>query len=82
MGDAKRGVSESEAVARRVIAAGDVALDWNLARTRKLVDSGIAWNATDRTDPCIRPSEELPPNEQEKDRMMVREIPTSSSPRG
>jgi hypothetical protein len=36
--------------ARRVIDAGDVTVDWNLARSRKLVDSGIAWNVADRTE--------------------------------
>ena len=51
MGDAKQGaVTGSEAAARRVTVAGDVTLDWNLARTRKLADSGIAWNAADRTE--------------------------------
>jgi hypothetical protein len=53
MADAKRDVSET--VARRVIVAGDVTLDWNLARTRKLVDSGIAWNASDRTEMYAQP---------------------------
>lgn len=33
--------------------AGDVILGWNLART--LVDSGIAWNATDRTEMYAQP---------------------------
>ena len=51
MVDAKRGaVAGSKAAARRVVVAGDVTMDWNLARTRKLVDSGIAWNAADRTE--------------------------------
>jgi len=56
MGDAKQGAgTESTAPSRRVIVAGDVTLDWNLARTRKLVDSGIAWNATDRTEMYLQP---------------------------
>ena len=51
MGDAKHGEhAGSEAVARCLIVAGDVTIDWNLARTRKLADSGIAWNAADRTE--------------------------------
>src|ERR1035437_8100168 len=51
MGDAKQGaLTESKAVARRVIVTGDVTRDWNLARTRKLADSGIGWNADDRTE--------------------------------
>jgi hypothetical protein len=36
--------------ARRVVIAGDVTIDWNLARTRKLVDGGTAWNAEDRAE--------------------------------
>lgn len=35
---------------RHVVVAGDVALDWYPARTRTLVDSGIAWNADDRIE--------------------------------
>lgn len=35
---------------RRVVVAGDVTMDWHLARTRELVDSGVAWNADDRTE--------------------------------
>ncbi len=35
---------------RRVVVAGDVTIDWNLARTRKLVDGGTAWNADDRAE--------------------------------
>jgi hypothetical protein len=70
MGDAKRGAvgesasetraaakTETRAVAvnRRVIVTGDVTVDWNLARTRKLADSGIAWNAADRTEMYGKP---------------------------
>ena len=51
MGDTKQSaVTESKAAARRVIVTGDVTVDWNLARTRKLADSGIAWNAADRME--------------------------------
>ena len=55
MVDDKRGAAAgsdagSKAAARHVVVAGDVTMDWNLARTRKLVDSGIAWNAADRTE--------------------------------
>jgi hypothetical protein len=51
MGDAKQGApTGSEAAAHRLIVTGDVTMDWNLARTRKLADSGIAWNAADRTE--------------------------------
>jgi hypothetical protein len=51
MVDAKRGaVAGSKAAARRVVVAGDVTMDWNLARTRKAIDSGLAWNAADRTE--------------------------------
>src|SRR5450631_2599310 len=35
---------------RRVVVAGDVTIDWNLARSRKLVDGGPAWNAEDRVE--------------------------------
>jgi hypothetical protein len=56
MGDAKQRANPgARAATRRVIVAGDVTLDWNLARTRKLVDSGIAWNATDRTEMYSQP---------------------------
>ena len=56
MGDAKQGApTGSPAAARQVVVAGDVTIDWNLARTRKLVDSGIAWNATDRTEMYAQP---------------------------
>ena len=56
MADPKQGAATgSMAAARRVIVASDVALGWNLARTRKLVDSGIAWNATDRTEMYAQP---------------------------
>jgi len=56
MADTKQGAATGfTAAARRVIVAGDVTLDWNLARTRKLVDSGIAWNATDRTEMYAQP---------------------------
>jgi hypothetical protein len=56
MSDPKQGAATgSTAAARRVIVAGDVTLDWNLARTRKLVDSGMAWNATDRTEMYAQP---------------------------
>ena len=51
MVDANQGaVAGARAASRTVIVAGDVTVDWNLARTRKLVDSGIAWNAADRTE--------------------------------
>ncbi|HEY1169312.1 MAG TPA: RyR domain-containing protein [Candidatus Limnocylindrales bacterium] len=57
MGDAKQGVltgseaePETKAAAHRVIVSGDVTIDWNLARTRKLADPAIAWNAADRTE--------------------------------
>ena len=59
MSDAKQGAltgskaaitAATSAAPRRVIVAGDVTMDWNLARTRKLADSGIAWNAGDRTE--------------------------------
>jgi hypothetical protein len=33
-----------------VVVAGDVTMDWNLARTRKAIDSGLAWSASDRTE--------------------------------
>jgi hypothetical protein len=33
-----------------VVVSGDVTMDWNLARTRKLVDGGAVWNAEDRTE--------------------------------
>ncbi len=56
MGAAKLvAVTEPDAIARRVVVAGDVTVDWNLARTRKLVDSGIAWNAADRTEMYAQP---------------------------
>jgi hypothetical protein len=35
---------------RSVVVAGDVAMDWNLARIRRLRDGGSAWNAEDRTE--------------------------------
>lgn len=35
---------------RRVVVAGDVTIDWNIARTRKLPGGGTAWNAEDRTE--------------------------------
>ncbi len=51
MADAKQGKAAGSSVgARRVIVTGDVTMDWQLARTRKLVDSGVAWNAADRTE--------------------------------
>ena len=53
MGDAKQSVatgSGGAASARRVVVAGDVTMDWNLARTRKAIDSGLAWSASDRTE--------------------------------
>jgi hypothetical protein len=37
-------------VARRVVVAGDVTIDWNLARTRRLLDGATSWNAEDRTE--------------------------------
>jgi hypothetical protein len=60
MGDAKQGAATGSTAAtsaapRRVIVAGDVTIDWHLARTRKLVDSGAAWNADDRTEMYGRP---------------------------
>ena len=56
MGDTKQGaLTESRAAARRVIVRGDVTMDWNLARTRKLADSGIGWNAADRTETYAQP---------------------------
>jgi len=56
MGDTKQGaLTESKAAARRVIVRGDVTMDWNLARTRKLADSGIGWNAADRTETYAQP---------------------------
>jgi hypothetical protein len=69
MGDAKQGAvggsgsatkaaettTKAAAVKRRVIVTGDVTVDWNLARTRKLADSGIAWNAADRTEMYGKP---------------------------
>src|SRR5664279_2756585 len=33
-----------------VVVSGDVTIDWNLARTRKLVDGGAVWNSEDRTE--------------------------------
>jgi RyR domain len=51
MGDANQGiVAGSGATPRRVVVTGDVTMDWHLARMRKLVDSGNAWNADDRTE--------------------------------
>jgi hypothetical protein len=55
MGDAKQGATTgstpaTESAARRVVVAGDVTMDWNLARTRKAIDSGLAWSAADRTE--------------------------------
>ena len=58
MTDASRGATGPDsdtapgaaASPRRVIVAGDIAMDWNLARTRRLVDSGATWNADDRTE--------------------------------
>jgi hypothetical protein len=56
MADPKQSAATGSAgAARRVIVAGDVTLDWNLARTRKLADSGISWNATDRTEMYAQP---------------------------
>jgi hypothetical protein len=56
MGEAKQvAPTESAAEGRRVLVAGDVTLDWNLGRTRKIVDSGIAWNASDRTEMYAQP---------------------------
>jgi hypothetical protein len=56
MSDSKPGaVPGSRAAIRRVIVSGDVTMDWNLARTRKLTDSGIAWNASDRTETYAQP---------------------------
>ena len=63
MGDEKQGAdtgsttastskaeSASKPAPRRVIVTGDVTIDWNLARTRKLADSGMGWNADDRIE--------------------------------
>jgi hypothetical protein len=62
MGDTKQtAVTESgarrepAAATRRVVVAGDVTFDWNLARTRKLADAGVAWNAADRTEAYLQP---------------------------
>ena len=35
---------------QHIVVAGDVTIDWNLARTRVLDDGGTAWNAEDRTE--------------------------------
>jgi hypothetical protein len=35
---------------RVVVTAGDVVVDWNLARTRKVPDGSATWNASDRTE--------------------------------
>ena len=64
MGDVKQGADTGSKAAgepaaatefatpatRRVVVAGDVTMDWNLARTRKAIDSGLAWSAADRTE--------------------------------
>jgi hypothetical protein len=54
MGSPGRGAEtapEHEAeTSRRVAVVGDVTMDWNLTRTRKLLDGGTAWNAEDRTE--------------------------------
>jgi hypothetical protein len=61
MGDAKQAADTGPTTAastkpaarpapRHVIVTGDVTMDWNLARTRKLADSGIGWNASDRLE--------------------------------
>jgi hypothetical protein len=42
--------TKQAAATRRVIVAGDVTMDWHLARTRKQTESGMAWNAADRTE--------------------------------
>jgi hypothetical protein len=42
--------SEKVSGSRRVLVAGDVTMDWNLARTRKRLESGIVWNAEDKTE--------------------------------
>jgi hypothetical protein len=59
MGAAERSVEQPEAAAtrvvKRVVVAGDLTVDWNLARTRKLRDGGTAWNAEDRTEVYGRP---------------------------
>jgi len=39
-----------------VVVCGDVTIDWDLARTRKLVDGGAVWNPEDRTETYCRPS--------------------------
>lgn len=56
MRDAQQGPGTgSEAAARRVVVAGDVTMDWHLARVRKAAGSGAAWNAADRTEVYVRP---------------------------
>jgi len=35
---------------RRVVVAGDVTVEWNLARTHKIVEGGTGWNAEDRAE--------------------------------
>lgn len=39
-----------DAEPHRIVVAGDVPMDWHLARTRSLVDSGTSWNAADRLE--------------------------------
>jgi hypothetical protein len=41
--------SNSTSDTRRVVVAGDVTMDWNLAR-RRLDSGGVVWNADDRTE--------------------------------
>ncbi len=48
-------VTNSKTTSRRVVVAGDVTMDWNLARTRKAVDSGRAWSAADRAEMSGQP---------------------------
>ena len=40
---------ESSANPKRVVVAGDVTMDWNLAR-RRLDPAGVVWNADDCTE--------------------------------
>lgn len=40
---------------RQVVVAGDVTIDWNLARTRKIRDGGTSWNAEDQVETYCDP---------------------------
>jgi len=56
MGGAKQSAGTgSEAAARRVVVAGDITMDWHLARVQKLAGSGSTGNAGNRTDVSVRP---------------------------